>query len=112
MEKGSENWAEHVAAAKRDPVSMVEYAKRHRIDIATLRYWSCKLNKQKRALTVGAEAVPGKFVALQVEEVACHDPGLPVLTFTLVLSGMTLTMPSLPAPEWLAALGHAVQGAR
>jgi hypothetical protein len=52
MEKKLESWSEHVAATKRDPVSMIAYAKRHGIAIATLRYWSVKLNQQKRTMDV------------------------------------------------------------
>ena len=113
MEKKSESWSEHVTAAKRDPVSMVAYAERHGIEIATLRYWSVKLNRQKRAVAVAGISVPGKFVALQLNPAQSHAPELSALSCTLALSGMTLTMPSLPAPEWLAALECAMQkGAR
>lgn len=110
--KKEKSWAEHVAAAKRDPVSMVMYAKRHRISISTLRYWSNKLNGRKRTMAIEAEAFPGKFVALQLEDDRSHATEYLVPTCTLALSGMILTMPSLPAPEWLAALGHAMRGAR
>jgi transposase-like protein len=110
MEKRLESWSEHVAAAKRDPVSMVAYAQRHGIAIATLRYWSVKFNQQKRTMAVVAEAAAGKFVALRINHKQSHAPESSTLSCTLMLSGMTLTIPSLPAPEWLAALCHAMRG--
>ena len=90
---------------------MVEYAKRQGINIDTLRYWSVKLNKQKRAMSVAAEIVPGKFVTLLLDDEPSHAPESPASVYTLELSGMTLRMSELPAPEWLAALGRAMRGA-
>ena len=114
MENKAEFRAKHVAAAKLDPVSMVAYAKRHGISISSLRYWSHSLNCESAA-EAAAEAVgveplaAGKFIALQIKDA----PVAPVPTCcTLELSGIKLTMVSLPAPEWVAALGHAMQGAR
>jgi len=111
--KKSEFWAEHVAAAKREELSLVKYAKRHDLSLPSLRYWRRKL---KRAPEINAVAETnysaavhaGKFVALQIEGKPIGYPN----DCALLLSGMTLTMPSLPAPEWLAALGQAMRGVR
>ena len=113
MRNGAEYWVEHVAAAKLDPVSMTEYAKRHDISVPSLRYWQRKLKIAANA-AVEERGQKNEFVALYIEDA----PALPTTAaskpsvFTLALSGMTLTMPSLPEPEWLAALGYALQGAR
>jgi len=105
---GEEFWKEHVAAAKLEGISGSAYAKRHGISVTALYYWQRKLNE-----TTGvSEAKPtNKFVALQVAEaIGVHRSGGGC---TLILgSGMRLEMLALPEPEWLAALGRAVQGAR
>ena len=113
MRNGAEYWAEHVAAAKLEPLSMAEYAKQHDISVSTLRYWQRKLKIAANTAVVES-GQKNEFVALYIEDA----PALPTTVsskpsvFTLALSGMTLTMPSLPEPEWLAALGYALQGSR
>ena len=98
-------WAEHVAAAKREGGSTRAYAQRHGISQTALYYWQRKL---RAGPAVGASDQASKFVTLHVADAASRSSGC-----TLVLpSGMRLEMPALPAPEWLAALGRAAQGAR
>ena len=107
MKMGTEFWADHVANAKLAGGSASAYAKRHGISVAALYYWQRKL---KAAIEVGESSQASKFVALRVAEAfAAQRPS----GCTLVLpSGMRLEMSALPAPEWLAALGRAAQGAR
>ena len=103
MKKGTEFWVAHVAAVKPEAISASEYARRHGLSVAALYYWQRKLKSNTGVSCAGQES---KFVALRV---AAQRPSL----CTLVLpSGLHLEMPALPAPEWLAALGRALPGAR
>jgi transposase-like protein len=101
---------------------MTEYAKRHDISVPSLRYWQRKLKVAANAAVV-ERGQKNEFVLLYIEDAPAQPniedaPAQPTTVsskprvFTLLLSGMTLTMPSLPEPEWLAALEHAMQGAR
>lgn len=103
MKMGAEFWAAHVAAAKLEAISASEYARRHGLSVAALYYWQRKLKSNAGASDAGQGS---KFVALRVaaqRQCLC----------TLVLpSGLHLEMSALPAPEWLAALGRALPGAR
>lgn len=100
---GEEFWAAHVAAAKLEAVSASEYARRHGLSVAALYYWQRKLKSNAEVGQAGQES---KFVALRV---AAQRPNLCTLVFP---SGLYLEMSALPAPEWLAALGRALPGAR
>ena len=103
MKMGTEFWVAHVAAAKLEAVSANEYARRHGLSVAALYYWQRKLKSNAGA---GEAGQGSKFVALRV---AAQQPNF----CTLVLpSGLHLEMSALPAPEWLAALGRAMPGAR
>ncbi len=103
MTMGTEFWVAHVAAVKLEAISASEYARRHGISVTALYYWQRKLKLNAEASEAGQES---KFVALRI---AAQRPCL----CTLVLpSGMHLEMSALPAPEWLAALGRALPGAR
>jgi transposase-like protein len=100
---GTEFWVAHVDAAKLEAVSASEYARRHGLSVAALYYWQRKLKSNAGASEAGQES---KFVALRVAD---QRPS----PCTLVLpSGLHLEMSALPAPEWLAALGRALPGAR
>lgn len=99
MEAKTEFWAEHVAAAKLESISSSEYARRQGISIAALYYW-------QRKFKATVQTPENKFIALRVSA----DRTSPC---TLILpTGFHLEMSGLPAPEWLAALGRAIQGAR
>lgn len=108
MKRKPEFWMVHVAALKGEGISASTYAKRHGLAVKSLYRWQRKLNA-----TAGATASAGHggaFVALRIAEpiVSQTLPGC-----KLVLgSGMHLEMSALPAPDWLAALGRAAQGAR
>ena len=103
MKMGTEFWVAHVAAVKLEAISASEYARRHGLSIAALYYWQRKLKLNAEMSEAGQAS---KFVALRV---AAERP----TSCTLVLpSGLHLEMSALPAPEWLAALGRALPGAR
>lgn len=103
MKMGAEFWAAHVAAAKLETISASEYARRHGLSVAALYYWQHKLKSNAGAGGAGRES---KFVALRVA-------ALCPCSCTLVMpSGLHLEMSALPTPEWLAALGRALPGAR
>ena len=108
MKMGSQFWAGHVAEAKLAGVSAIQYAKRHGISVKGLYYWQHKFNTSPVVLSAASPA--SKFVALRVA------PAVAVVASTnctlIMASGFRLEMAALPAPEWLAALGAAVQGAR
>lgn len=100
---GEEFWAAHVAAAKLEAIPASEYARRHGLSVTALYYWQRKL---KSSTGAGGAGRGGKFVALRV---AAQRPNL----CTLVMpSGLLLEMSAFPSPEWLAALGRALPGAR
>jgi len=114
MKMGTEFWEAHVAAAKRETISASEYARRHGISVAALYYWQHKLktttastpNKVSK-LTKPAHA--SSFVELRVLD----KQVMPHCLCTLVLSNeLRLEMSALPEPSWLAALAHAIRGAR
>ena len=100
---GTEFWMAQVATVKLEAISASAYARRHGLSVAALYYWQRKLKVNAEEIEAGQES---KFVALRV---AAQRPCL----CTLVLpSGLHLEMSALPTPEWLAALGHALLGAR
>ena len=110
MKMGSQFWAGHVADAKLAGISARKYAKHHSISVKGLYYWQHKLNTIPTVLSAPSSASPAsKFVALRVA------PAVAVVASsncTLIMAaGFRLEMAALPAPEWLAALGVAVQGA-
>lgn len=113
MKPSAQFWQRHALAARRSTSSTSVYAKRHGLAVSTLYYWQSKLKAAAPAVDVVGSA--SKFVALRVVEGASTPrPN----HCTLVLpAGIRLEMTALPAPEWLAAVGHAAlshaaQGAR
>jgi transposase-like protein len=105
MSMGTEYWASHIAAAKLEAIPASEYARRHGLSVSALYYWQRKLKNSDPA----GIPVPGsKFVSLRI---APSEPHPNHCTLELP-SGIRLGMPSLPSPEWLAALARAVPGAR
>ena len=108
MKMGMEFWTQHVAAARLQAASARDYAKQHGISVTALYYWQRKLKAPTGGHTQSGPV--GKFVALRV----CPTVEAPsACSCTLVLApGMRLEMTELPAPQWLAALGRAAQGAR
>lgn len=109
MKQGAEFWSQHVAAAKHEAIPISAYAKRQGLSVPSLYYWHRKLSAVT-ATAVANKRDGGKFMALRVADAGRGTP--PVGGCTLILaSGLRLEMTSLPAPEWLAALGRATQGA-
>ncbi len=109
MTAESEVWTAHVTAIKQGSISARAYAQQHDISLASLYYWKRKL---KEASTK-PEAVPqaaNKFVALRLPAAAITPR--PTSCTLILASGLRLEMPALPAPEWLAAVGRALQEAR
>lgn len=105
MKMGEEFWAEHVAAARLEAIPASEYARRNGLSVTALYYWQHKL---KAAGEASAASQANKFVALRVVDTAQR-----ACNCTLALpSGLRLEMSALPAPDWLAALGRALPGAR
>ena len=76
----------------------------------TVYRWQRKLRVAQTATSCASNGTT--FVALRVTEA---EPGVarsPLTVCTLMLDpGVRLEMTTLPAPEWLAALGRAVQRA-
>ena len=110
MRKKAEFWMAHIAAIKREGITASGYAKRHALAVKSLYRWQRKLNDA--AVVPAMASHGGTFVALQV---AAPEPviGRSLNGCTLVLgSNLRVEMSALPAPEWLAALGRAAQGAR
>ena len=109
MRAGLEFWAPHIAAMEQESLPTTEYAKHHGLAVHSLYYWRQKI-KTAAAQTSGSPERSSAFVALSVSEgVSAQQPG----GCTLVLgTGVRVELPALPAPEWLAALGRAMQGVR
>ncbi len=109
MTTESETWAAHVAAIKQGNISARAYAQQHDISLASLYYWQRKL-KVAPAKPEVAPHTASKFVALRLPAATL---ALRATSCTLILaSGLRLEMPALPAPEWLVAVGRALQEAR
>jgi transposase-like protein len=99
----------HVRAIQRKGVSASAYAQRHGLAVKSLYYWLHKLKAAAPAVP-STESQSSPFVVVSVSE---PERSPPSTCCTLVLeSGVRLEMATLPAPEWLAALGRAAQGAR
>jgi transposase-like protein len=102
-------WTAHVAAVKQGSISARAYAQQHDISLASLYYWKRKL-KDASANPEVAPMPVSKFVALRLPATTLAPRAT---SCTLILaSGLRLEMPALPAPEWLAAVGRALQDAR
>ena len=114
MKMSAEFWEGHVAAAKREAISISEYARRRNISVAALYYWQRKLkvaiaSTPKKALPLAKPAHASQFVELRVLDKQTMSSCL----CTLVLpSDLRLELTVLPEPSWLAALVYAMQGAR
>lgn len=104
MKTGRTDWQGHVEALNREATSVQAYASRHGLSVSTLYYWRQKL---KIAPEATRPHQAGRFIALHVDGPATNAS---VYTVSLA-SGVRLEMPTLPPPEWLAALACAI-GAR
>lgn len=100
---GADFWARHVAAARGESVSMGAYARQHGLAVSTLYYWQRKLREMAAPLPSRPSA---SFVEVRVADSPLSTTG----SCTLMLgSGVRLSLPCLPAPEWLAALVRATE---
>jgi transposase len=108
MNKKVEFWSAHVAAVKQEAISTSAYARQHGLSVKSLYRWQRVLHSGV-GVTQPASAGPS-FVAVLV----ATPTVAPVLSgcTVIVSSGLRIDMATLPAPQWLAALAHAVQGAR
>ena len=102
-------WTAHVAAIKQGSISARAYAQQHDISLASLYYWKRKL-KEASAKSEVVPPAASKFVALRLP--AATLTPRPTSCTLILASGLRLEMPALPAPEWLAAVGRALQDAR
>ena len=109
MTAESEIWTAHVAAIKQGGISARAYAQQHDISLASLYYWKRKLKVESAKAEVAPQAA-SKFVALRLP--AATLAPRPTSCTLILASGLRLEMPALPAPEWLAAVGRALQDAR
>lgn len=109
MKAESEVWTAHVAAIKQGSISARAYAQQHDISLASLYYWKRKL-KEASAKSEVVLPVASKFVALRLPAATLAPRST---SCTLILaSGIRLEMAALPAPEWLVAVGCALQDVR
>jgi len=101
-------WSKHLSAIEAEGMSTKAYAKREGVSVASLYAWRSRLSREARSGEPGA-SVP---VAL-----APVKPFVPVHVSTasegvrctlVVAPGVRLELAQLPAPEWLAALGSAI----
>ena len=109
MTAESEIWTAHVAAIKQGSISARAYAQQHGISLASLYYWRRKLKMAVVKPELGPQAV-SKFVALRLP--AATLAPRPASCTLILASGLRLEMPALSAPEWLVAVGRALQDAR
>lgn len=101
-------WIDHVAAIKREGISARAYAQEHGISISAVYYWQRKMRAAPDER--GTARPSNKFLAVRIASPTITPQSLGC---TLILASvLRLEMATLPAPEWLAALGHAAQGMR
>lgn len=105
MKYGTAFWMGHVATIERDGIAVSKYARQHGLSVTALRYWRRKL----RASAVEVVPPASQFLTFSVAQ---PGEGLPQPGCILVLAGVRLEMPTLPPPEWLAAVAVATPGCR
>ena len=105
MTAGTAFWMGHVATIERDGIAASKYARQHGLSVTALRYWCRKL----RASAMEVEPQASQFLTLSVAQ---RGDGPPQSGCILVLAGVRVEMPTLPPPDWLAALALATQGCR
>lgn len=86
-------WLDHIEAANRSGLSIVQYAKQHNIKAQRLYQWRSVIKNS--STTVSTEE---KFT-----RIVTSTP-LPTARVTLRLSGASLEFDSLPDPQWLSSL--------
>lgn len=102
MARDAKFWQGHVAEIERDGWVASEYARHHGLSVAALYYWRAKL----KAMPASANAAVTKFMTLDVMPAMASAPCV------VSVGAVRVETHGLPAPEWLAALALATQGAR
>ncbi|WP_445352057.1 IS66 family insertion sequence element accessory protein TnpA [Massilia pseudoviolaceinigra] len=105
MKSGTAFWMGHVATIEHDGIAASKYARQHGLSVTALRYWCRKL----RASVMEVAPAASQFLTLSVVQ---PGDGPPQSGCILVLAGVRLEMPTLPPPEWLAAVALATPGCR
>jgi hypothetical protein len=99
--RGQEFWSRLVAEFQGQELSQVEFARRKRVKLATLRYWLAKLRET-------SQPEPVRFVeVVAAEETAAGDA-----VRIRLPGGVELQLSSLPSPEYLASLDVALLRSR
>ena len=105
MNKSVEFWRPHIEALHEQGLSIAAYGREHGLSVHALQWWRRKLN---RVAAGPVKSSKSGFVALRI-----GAPVAPVqMSCRLSLGLAQLELPSVPAPEWLAALSRALQQAR
>ena len=102
MARDAKFWQGHVAEIERDGWVVSEYAQQHGLSVTALYYWRAKL----KAIPASASTAVAKFMTLNVM------PAMPAAPCVVSVGAVRVETQGLPAPEWLAALAVATQGAR
>lgn len=105
MSKGKEFWRSHVLASGPKGTQLQEYARRHGLKIGTLRWWRSKLRDE----VVAPKVATSRFVAVRVAPVVTPDHPAPVVTSLGIGERLRLELPSVPSPQWLAAMDKALR---
>ena len=92
-------WLQLVQAHQQSGLGVSEFARRHGIEVASLRRWRAEF----AAATVADDAP--QFVELRVEPSTAH-----AALMTLEVGQSCLVLGSTPDPHWLAALLQALAG--
>lgn len=98
---GAEYWSGHLAAIEAEKITTKAYAEREGLAVGSLYEWRRRLN--------GGRPTPPQrqrgrgFVPVQIRRTS--EPMHCTLT---IGAGVTLELPQLPSPDWLAALSAAL----
>ena len=108
MSEGMDYWSKHLSAIGAEGISTKAYAQREGLSVASLYYWRSRLSRKARR----AEPMP-KVVAMpsvkQFVPVQLSAASEAVRCTLVMAPGVRLELAQLPAPEWLAALGAAIE---
>lgn len=106
MSQSMEFWSAHLSAIDAAGITAKAYAQQQGLSVSSLYYWRRQLRQ-----TAGREVVASAAAFVPVQVVAAGSGNS--ASCSLVLApGVRLELAQLPAPEWLAALGRALQGVR
>ncbi|PLC48046.1 cobyrinic acid ac-diamide synthase [Pollutimonas subterranea] len=107
MNKGIEYWSEHLAAIAAEGIETKAYARRESLSVSALYYWRKRIKAQTHGPVRPAapvNCISSAFMPVQVKSAMAN-----VVPCSVVLApGVRLELSQLPTPEWLAALGVAL----